>query len=95
MSDLAHPRGHYFEEFEIGYSIETPGRTVTEIGNGSVELLGSATPPAPELVSVQQVMADPDAEEWEGVLVSVQNVRVADIDLTYYEVTFTGFGSRR
>jgi acyl dehydratase len=30
MSGLAHPRGRYFEEFEIGYAIETPARTVTE-----------------------------------------------------------------
>jgi len=30
MSDRAEPRGWYFEEFEIGTTIETPARTVTE-----------------------------------------------------------------
>ncbi len=30
MTGTDHPRGRYFEEFEIGDSIETPGRTVTE-----------------------------------------------------------------
>ncbi|MGD2178276.1 MAG: MaoC/PaaZ C-terminal domain-containing protein [Anaerolineae bacterium] len=30
MSELAHPRGLYFEELEVGDSIETPARTVTE-----------------------------------------------------------------
>ena len=30
MSELNEPGGRYFEEFEIGYTIETPARTVTE-----------------------------------------------------------------
>jgi len=30
MSELNEPRGRYFEEFEVGYTIETPARTVTE-----------------------------------------------------------------
>lgn len=30
MTDLTRPRGHYFEEIEIGYIIETPSRTITE-----------------------------------------------------------------
>ena len=30
MSDPARPRGRYFEEFEVGYAVETPARTVTE-----------------------------------------------------------------
>ena len=30
MNESARPRGHYFEEFEIGDQIETAARTVTE-----------------------------------------------------------------
>jgi len=30
MTDLPRPRGRYFEEFEIGYKIETAARTITE-----------------------------------------------------------------
>ena len=30
MSELNERRGRYFEEFEVGYTIETPARTVTE-----------------------------------------------------------------
>ena len=30
MTETPHPPGRYFEEFEIGESIETPARTITE-----------------------------------------------------------------
>jgi 3-hydroxybutyryl-CoA dehydratase len=30
MTEIPHPPGRYFEEFEIGESIETPARTITE-----------------------------------------------------------------
>jgi 3-hydroxybutyryl-CoA dehydratase len=30
MAEIPHPPGRYFEEFEIGESIETPARTITE-----------------------------------------------------------------
>ncbi|HET90996.1 MAG TPA: dehydratase [Chloroflexi bacterium] len=30
MTDPTRPRGRYFEEFEIGDSVESPGRTITE-----------------------------------------------------------------
>ena len=30
MTDLTRPRGHYFEEIEIGDTFETPSRTITE-----------------------------------------------------------------
>ena len=30
MTDIARPRGRYFEEFEIGYKVETAARTITE-----------------------------------------------------------------
>jgi acyl dehydratase len=30
MPEATRPRGRYFEEFEVGDTIETPGRTVTE-----------------------------------------------------------------
>ncbi|RLC97093.1 MAG: dehydratase [Chloroflexi bacterium] len=30
MAELTRPRGRYFEEFEIGDSVETPSRTITE-----------------------------------------------------------------
>ncbi len=30
MTKATRPRGHYFEEFEIGYTAETPSRTITE-----------------------------------------------------------------
>jgi acyl dehydratase len=30
MTDSYHPRGRYFEEFEIGDTVETPSRTITE-----------------------------------------------------------------
>jgi 3-hydroxybutyryl-CoA dehydratase len=30
MTELTHPRGRYFEEFEIGNEVETAARTVTE-----------------------------------------------------------------
>jgi len=30
MTDLTHPRGRWFEEFEIGDGIETAARTITE-----------------------------------------------------------------
>jgi len=30
MTEQTRPRGRYFEEFEIGYTVETAGRTVTE-----------------------------------------------------------------
>jgi len=30
MTELTHPRGRYFEEFEIGDGVETAARTITE-----------------------------------------------------------------
>ncbi len=30
MAEIPHPPGRYFEEFEVGESIETPARTITE-----------------------------------------------------------------
>jgi 3-hydroxybutyryl-CoA dehydratase len=30
MTEIPHPPGRYFEEFEVGESIETPARTITE-----------------------------------------------------------------
>jgi 3-hydroxybutyryl-CoA dehydratase len=30
MTETPHPPGRYFEEFEVGESIETPARTITE-----------------------------------------------------------------
>jgi 3-hydroxybutyryl-CoA dehydratase len=30
VTEIPHPPGRYFEEFEIGESIETPARTITE-----------------------------------------------------------------
>ena len=30
MTEPTRPRGHYFEEFEVGYTVETAPRTVTE-----------------------------------------------------------------
>ena len=30
MTEIPHPPGRYFEEFEIGESMETPARTITE-----------------------------------------------------------------
>ena len=30
MSEIPHPPGRYFEEFEVGEALETPARTITE-----------------------------------------------------------------
>lgn len=30
MTESTRPRGHYFEEFEIGFTAESPSRTITE-----------------------------------------------------------------
>ncbi|MDY0000896.1 MAG: hypothetical protein RBU30_06345 [Polyangia bacterium] len=76
------------EEFAL--DTDTSGRTVTEIVNGSVEILGVGTPPTPASVGAQEIMADPTAEQWEGVLVSLQNVRATAKSENYGEVTFLG-----
>jgi len=87
VGDLVTVRG---EIDEYAYSTDTSGRTVTEIINGSVERLGASTAPAPEVVAAHDVMNDPEAERWEGVLVTVQNVRASNEDTTHEEATFTG-----
>ncbi len=75
---------------EFALDADTSGRTVTEIMNGTVEVLGQADPLQPEVVSVQGLTQDPDAEQWEGVLVRVANVRATDKNSSYNEVTYTG-----
>ena len=66
------------------------GRTVTEISNASIEIIGQGEPLEPELVaSPQTIMSDPGGESYEGVLVMVQNVRSTGVN-SYGDVTFTG-----
>jgi hypothetical protein len=75
---------------EFALESDTSGRTVTEVINGTVTVLGQAASPEPEVVSVQALTQDPDAEQWEGVLVRVLNIRATHKNDQYNEVTFTG-----
>lgn len=72
------------------YHYEPTDDTVTEIVNGTVTVLGQAEPLDPEVVGVQTVMDPASAEQWEGVLVRVENVLVTAQNDTFGEVTFTG-----
>ena len=68
--------------FEIGDLIEVVGEVqeyygLTEITNGSVSVLGTGTIPDPEVL----LSVDVNQEQWEGVLVRVENVTVTNEDL--------------
>ncbi len=75
---------------EFALTEDTSGRTTTEIANGTVTVLGVADPLEPEVVSVQELITDPSAEQWESVLVRVLNIRATDKNDSYKEVTYTG-----
>ncbi|MFC1482318.1 hypothetical protein ACFL51_00780 [Myxococcota bacterium] len=77
---------------EFALEEDTSGRRVTEIANGSIEYLGQAAELEPEEVSAPNLMNDPDAEQWEGVLVRAVNVRATEKTQhsSYNDVTFTG-----
>jgi hypothetical protein len=87
VGDLVNVSGE-IDEFAL--TSDTSGRTVTEIVNGNVTVLGSTDPLEPEVVSAQALIQDPDAEQWESVLVRVVNLRATDRDDQHNEVTFTG-----
>ncbi len=66
------------------------GRTVTQIVNGSVTIVGPGEPLEPETVpSPEYIMNDPGGEEYEGVLVRVENVRAEDVN-QWGEIIFSG-----
>lgn len=78
--DLVDVVGGVKEEF--AFSEDTSGRTVTEIsppdgGTITITKTGSDEVPAPEVLVPWELAADDDeAEKWEGVLVTFENVRV-------------------
>ncbi len=75
---------------EFALTSDTSGRTMTELTNATVEIVELGTPLAPEVIdSPQWLMTDPGAEQYEGVLVSVHNVRRIGSD-SYDNVTFSG-----
>ena len=87
LGSIVHVSG-VIEEFAL--PSDTSGRTMTEITNGTIELVGQANPLDPELVaSAQTLMVDPTAEQYEGVLVAVENVRRTGTN-SFGDVNFTG-----
>jgi predicted extracellular nuclease len=70
----------------VGDLVEVEGTVseywgLTEIANGDVTVLGSSPVPAPELLA----SGDVSQEQWESVLVRVENVTVTNDDLGYGE----------
>jgi len=72
------------------YHYDPTDDTVTEIIDGSVNVLGQADPLTPEVLGAQTVMDPASAEPWEGVLVRVESVRVTDRNEGWGQATFTG-----
>lgn len=78
------------QKAEFALTSDTSGRTTTEIMNGTIEIVELGTPLEPALISSPQLlMEDPGGEQYEGVLVSVQNVRRVRVD-NYDNVHCTG-----
>jgi len=83
---------------EFALSDDMTGRTVTQIGNPQVTVTGSGTVPAPEVLDPRTLAADEvEAEKWEGVLVTFENVAfeslprgVTSTDDTLLEARVTG-----
>ncbi len=76
------------EEFAL--TSDTSGRTMTELSGATIEPVEVGTPLDPELIaSPQIIMTEPGAEQYEGVLVAVQNVRRTGLD-SYGNVLFGG-----
>ena len=74
---------------EYALSSDMSGRSLTEIINGTITFVEQGTPLQPEVVtSPQVVMNDPSAESYEGVLVTVENVRREGVN-SYDSVLFT------
>jgi hypothetical protein len=100
--DLVDIEGGVKDEFAL--DSDDSGRTLTEIsppegGSISVTKVGDGEVPEPETVTSWDLVADDfaDAEQWEGVLVRFENVRVhsapesvTDSDKTLQEMRVTG-----
>lgn len=75
---------------EFGMDDDRSGRTVTQIANGSLEIVAQGEPLEPVTVeSPETIMNDPGGEAYEGVLVRVLNVRAEQIN-QYDDVIFSG-----
>ena len=83
---------------EFALTADTTGRTVTQIGSPTVTVTGSGSVPAPEVLDPRTLANDDiEAEKWEGVLVTFENVAfeglprgVTDTDELLLEARVTG-----
>lgn len=99
--DIVDVTGGIVDEFSL--DTDTTGRKLTEIGSPegtqvTITRTGTGTVPAPTVVDPVLMAADDvEAEKWEGVLVTIENVAVtfpaegvSSTDLTLAEMTVTG-----
>ena len=66
------------------------GKTVKELVNATITLLGPGTPPPATIVTASGVTTPPGAEGWEHVLVQVKDVKVTKAVNSYGEFEVTG-----
>jgi predicted extracellular nuclease len=68
-----------------------PNKThIKELDPVEVTKLNPGTPPAPEEVTAEELINDPTAEQWEGVLVQVKDVRITSEKDEYDEFYVSG-----
>ncbi len=69
------------EKIEFALTADTSGRTLTEISppqNGAITVtkVGDGTVPAPHILTLEEIADEAMLETWEGVLVTVNDVRL-------------------
>ncbi len=78
------------EKAEFALTSDTSGRTTTELLSGTIERVAPGIPLDPEVIaSPQIIMTEPGAEQYESVLVSLNNIRRQNVD-SYENVHCSG-----